>query len=177
MRPTGRTWTFDPSRTSTRGAKPASGRAAVDSSGGASASPRPSRSRARDRLRRGEALAPPELSAAARPDAGYAPRVLVRDGSKVHVLPVTKIAFVQAQDDYACFACEGREYLKEQTLGQVEASLDPQKFARIHRSYILNLDFLARVELDERENRVAVLTDGRKLPVSRAGYARLSERL
>jgi two-component system, LytTR family, response regulator len=133
--------------------------------------------RARDRLGRGDALAPPELSAAARPNAGFAPRVLVRDGSKVHVLPVARIAFVQAQDDYACFVCDGRDYLKEQTLGQIETTLDPQKFARIHRSYILNLDFLARVELDERENRVAVLSDGRKLPVSRAGYARLSERL
>jgi two-component system LytT family response regulator len=48
---------------------------------------------------------------------------------------------------------------------------------RIHRSYVLNLDRLARVETDERENRLAVLSDGRKLPVSRAGYARLSARL
>ena len=55
--------------------------------------------------------------------------------------------------------------------------MDPAKFVRIHRSYVLNLDRLARVETDDRENRVAVLTDGRKLPVSRTGYARLSERL
>ena len=59
----------------------------------------------------------------------------------------------------------------------VETTLDPTRFARIHRSYLLNLDFLSRVELDERENRVAVLTDGRKLPVSRSGYAKLSELL
>ena len=103
--------------------------------------------------------------------------MLVRDGSRVHVLPVARIAYVQAQDDYACYSCDGKDYLKEQTLAQVEATLDPSKFARIHRSYLLNLDFLARVELDERENRIAVLTDGRKLPVSRAGYARLSELL
>jgi len=133
--------------------------------------------RARERLGRGDALALPELSAAVRPQNDFAPRVLVRDGSKVHVLPVGKIAFVQAQDDYACFVCDGREYLKEQTLGQIEAALDPAKFARIHRSYILNLDYLGRVELDERENRIAVLTDGRRLPVSRTGYAKLSERL
>jgi two-component system LytT family response regulator len=133
--------------------------------------------RARERLGRGDALAPPELTASARPQTGFAPRVLVRDGSKVHVLPIGKIAYVQAQDDYACFMCEGKEYLKEQTLGQIETSLDPTKFARIHRSYILNLDYLGRVELDDRENRVAVLTDGRRLPVSRSGYAKLSERL
>ena len=59
-------------------------------------------------------------------------------------------------------------------LGDVEASLDPAKFVRIHRSYLLSLDRLSRVELDERENRVAVLTTGQRLPVSRAGYQRLS---
>ena len=96
--------------------------------------------------------------------------MLVRDGSRVHVLPVPKIAYVQAQDDYAAFFCDGKEYLKEQTLTEVESSLDPAKFVRIHRSYLLNLDWLARVELDERENRIAILTDGRRLPVSRAGY-------
>jgi two-component system, LytTR family, response regulator len=48
---------------------------------------------------------------------------------------------------------------------------------RIHRSYLLNLDWLSRVELDERENRIAILTDGRRLPVSRTGYTRLAERL
>ena len=68
----------------------------------------------------------------------------------------------------------GKEYLKEQTLAQVEASLDPAKFVRIHRSFVLNLDRLARVELDARENRIAILADGRRLPVSRAGYTRLT---
>ena len=133
--------------------------------------------RARARLGRGEHPALDGLAASARPDPGHATRILVRDGPRVHVLPVAKIAYVQAQDDYACFVCEGKEYLKDQTLGQVEASLDPARFARIHRSYLLNLDFLSRMELDERENRVAVLTDGKKLPVSRAGYARLTELL
>ncbi len=80
---------------------------------------------------------------------------------EVHVLPVSKIAFAQAQDDYVCFPCEGKDYLKEQTLGEVESSLDPARFVRVHRSYLLNLDFLARMDVDERENRIAVLTDGR----------------
>ncbi len=133
--------------------------------------------RARQRLGRGEPTPIDALVAAARPDRGPASRILVRDGSKVHVLPAGRIAYIQAQDDYICFSCDGKSYLKEQTLADVEAALDATKFARIHRSYLLNLDFLARVELDERENRVAVLTDGRKLPVSRGGYARLSELL
>ena len=114
--------------------------------------------------------------AAARPTEGHAHRVLVRDGPRVHVIPVDKIDYVQAQDDYVCFRSEGKDYLKEQTLAETEASLDPAMFVRIHRSYLLNLARLARVDLDERENRVAVLTDGRRLPVSRAGYTRGSAR-
>ena len=135
-------------------------------------------SRARERLQRGERLPTQEILAEARGgQSGHAGRVLVRDGSRVHVLSIEKIDYVQAQDDYVSFRCEGKDYLKDQTLAQVEAALDPAKFVRIHRSYLLNLDRLARVETDERENRLAVLSDGRKLPVSRAGYARLSARL
>lgn len=133
--------------------------------------------RARERLGRGDRLPVAALAAAARPAPGFASRVLVRDGSRVHVLPVATIAYVQAQDDYVAFVCDGKELLKEQTLAQVESSLDPERFIRIHRSYLLNLDYLSRMDLDERENRIAVLADGRKLPVSRAGYTRLSELL
>jgi two-component system LytT family response regulator len=132
--------------------------------------------RARDRLRRGERQPVDDLATAARP-AARPGRVLVRDGSRVHVLPTDKIDYVQAQDDYVAFRCEGKDYLKEQTLAQVEAALDPARFVRIHRSFLLNLDRLARVETDERDNRFAVLIDGRRLPVSRSGYARLSARL
>jgi two-component system LytT family response regulator len=134
--------------------------------------------RARERLQRGERLPMQEIVSEARAaHSGQAGRVLVRDGSRVHVLSVEKIDYVQAQDDYVSFRCDGKDYLKDQTLAQAEAALDPAKFVRIHRSYVLNLDRLARVETDERENRLAVLSDGRKLPVSRAGYARLSARL
>jgi two-component system LytT family response regulator len=93
------------------------------------------------------------------------------------VLPTDRIDYVQAQDDYVSFRCEGKDYLKEQTLADVEASLDAAKFVRIHRSFILNLDRLARVESDDREHRYAILTTGQRLPVSRTGYTRLTARL
>jgi two-component system LytT family response regulator len=133
--------------------------------------------RVRERLGRGERSASPGAMAAARAKEGHAHRVLVRDGPRVHVIAVEKIDFVQAQDDYVCFRSEGRDYLKEQTLAETETSLDPAVFVRIHRSYLLNLARLVRVDQDERENRVAVLTDGRRLPVSRAGYSRLGSLL
>jgi two-component system LytT family response regulator len=129
--------------------------------------------RARERVGRGEKT-PSGLVDTARSAQPPSGRVLVRDGSRVHVLPSQKIDYVQAQDDYVAYRCEGKDYLKEQTLADVEASLDPAKFVRIHRSFVLNLDRLVRVELDERESRVAVLVDGKRLPVSRSGYQRLS---
>jgi len=138
--------------------------------------------RARDRLQRGERTPAPgsidELTAAARPaSTGGRGRVLVRDGPKVHVLPIEKIEYVQAQDDYVSYRCEGKDYLKDQTLARAEAALDPAKFVRIHRSYLLNLECLARIETTDGDTRTAILNDGRRLPVSRAGYGRLSNRL
>ena len=62
-------------------------------------------------------------------------------------------------------------------MGAVEAALDPARFVRIHRSYLLNIERIARVELYAKDSRVAILRDGRRLPVSRAGYARLAKLL
>jgi two-component system, LytTR family, response regulator len=81
---------------------------------------------------------------------------------------------VQAQDDYVCFHASGKQYLKEQPLAEVEASLNQARFVRIHRSYLLNVDRLARVEPLTKDSRLAILKDGRKLPLSRAGFQRLN---
>ena len=119
------------------------------------------------------------LASAARPAAAgrYLERVLVRDGSAVHVIPAGKIDYIEAQDDYVCVKTEGRQHLKKQTLARLEDCLDPARFVRIHRGYILNVDRLANIELYARDSRVAILTDGTRLPMSRAGHARLKELL
>ncbi|HSC29239.1 MAG TPA: response regulator [Vicinamibacterales bacterium] len=117
------------------------------------------------------------LAATARPAGSPLERVLIRDGSQVHVIAVDRIDYVEAQDDYVCFKAEGKEYLKDQTLAAVESQLDPGRFVRIHRSYLLNIERIARVELYAKDSRVAILRDGRRLPVSRAGYARLARLL
>jgi two-component system LytT family response regulator len=100
-------------------------------------------------------------------------RVLIRDGSRVHVLPVEKIDYIEAQDDYVCFKAGGREYLKQEVMADLETLLDPTRFIRIHRSYILNIERLAKLELYAKDSHIAILTDGAQLPVSRSGYARL----
>jgi two-component system LytT family response regulator len=132
---------------------------------------------ARQRLAQRAPLPVGALVAAARPGRVPAQRVIVRDGSRVHVIPVDKLDFVEAQDDYVCLHAEGKGYLKEQTMAQIEETLDRTRFVRIHRSCILNIERLARVEPYGKDSRVAILTDGRRLPVSRAGYARLNELL
>jgi len=133
--------------------------------------------RARERRRRGVPMPVPELTAAAHAQAGPQNRVLVRDGAKVHVIPMEKIDYACAQDDYVSLRVEGKDYLKEQTLAELHAGLDPARFVRIHRSYVLNLDRLSRLELYAKDSRLAILVDGTQLPVSRAGYAKLKERL
>jgi two-component system LytT family response regulator len=135
--------------------------------------------RARERRRRGEAAPVPavELAATAHAAAGPQNRVLVRQGAKVHVIPIEKIDYAAAQDDYVSLRVEGKDYLKEQTLAELHAGLDPVRFIRIHRSYVLNIDRLSRLELYAKDSRIAILTDGTQLPVSRAGYAKLKERL
>ena len=133
-------------------------------------------SRARTRIARRE---PPTAAAKMAADARPKPldRVLVRDGGKVHIIPVGRIDYIQAQDDYVCIHADGRELLKEQTLAELEGSLDPSRFVRIHRSYLLNIDRLARMEPATKDTRVAILKDGRELPISRSGYQRLDELL
>lgn len=134
-------------------------------------------SRARARLQAPGPAGVEALVSAARPRQGPLERVLIRDGSQVHVLPVDRIDYVEAQDDYVSFKCEGRQYLKDQTMGAVEAGMDPARFVRIHRSYLLNIERIARVELYAKDSRVAILRDLTRLPVSRAGYARLAKLL
>jgi two-component system, LytTR family, response regulator len=134
-------------------------------------------SRARERLASREAAPIEALLSSARPRQTPVERVLIRDGSQVHVLPVDRIDYVEAQDDYVSFKADGKQYLKDQTLASVESCLDPARFVRIHRSYLLNIDRIARVELYAKDSRVAILRDGIRLPVSRAGYARLAKLL
>ncbi|WP_243315641.1 LytR/AlgR family response regulator transcription factor [Geothrix paludis] len=113
-----------------------------------------------------------DLAAAARQGKPLE-RIVVKDGPKVTVVHLDRLDWIQAQDDYVLLRTEGRSLLKQQTLASLESQLDPNRFIRIHRSYILNLDRLVRVEQDSKEHRDAVLRDGTTLPISRAGYQRL----
>jgi two-component system LytT family response regulator len=129
--------------------------------------------RARERLAARTPMPVAEITAAARPAGQPASRIVVRQGPKVHVITADKLDFVEAQDDYVSLRSEGKSYLKQQTLADLESSLDPSRFVRIHRSYLLNLDRLARIDTEGGEPKAVVLHDGTRLPLSRSGYGRL----
>jgi two-component system LytT family response regulator len=133
--------------------------------------------RARRRL---QAPARPDaaaVSVAARPSGSWITRIVIRDGAEVHVVPIDKVDYVEAQDDYIAVHAGERTLLKDQTLGSLEAQLDPRRFVRVHRSFLLNLDRLAKREAATKDTKMAVLRDGRRLPVSRSGYERLGQLL
>jgi two-component system, LytTR family, response regulator len=130
--------------------------------------------RAKARIQAKQLLPIDDLTATARPAGARSERILIRDGANVHVIPLSKIDYAEAQDDYVCFRSEGKRYLKQQTLADIESALDPSQFVRIHRSYILNIDRLAKLELYAKDSHAAILRDGTRLPVSRSGYARLN---
>lgn len=100
-------------------------------------------------------------------------RIAFRDGATIDVVPVQRIDYIEAQDDYVHVWSRGARHVKQQPLGELEALLDPTRFIRVHRSYIVNLESLARVEPYAKDSRVALLKDGTRIPVSRAGYERL----
>jgi two-component system LytT family response regulator len=114
-----------------------------------------------------------ELATSARPPAQYLERVAVKDGARVFIIPVVKLDYAEAQDDYVELNAEGKKYLKQQTISSLESGLDPSRFVRIHRSYIANLERITKVEPYAKDSHVAVMMNGKQLPVSRAGYARL----
>jgi two-component system LytT family response regulator len=128
----------------------------------------------RAKARLGERRLPTEV-AAARPPAERPQRIVVKDGTRVHVIPLDKLDYVEAQDDYVALHSAGKSYLKQQPIASLEAALDPARFVRIHRSTIVNLERVARIEPYGKESRIAILHDGARLPVSRSGYARLLE--
>ncbi len=134
--------------------------------------------RARRRIESGSpAPAGRALARASEPAGQPLERVLVRDEGRIHVLAAPAIDYIEAHDDQVVLAAGGARHRKSERLKDLEAVLDPRRFVRIHRSYLLNVERLARLELYAKDSWLAILTDGTKLPVSRSGYARLRELL
>jgi len=126
-----------------------------------------------ERARRLRGQAAPGLERLLAPAGAWLARVLVRDGDGLQVLPVEDIAYVEAQADQVAFHAQGREHLKSQRISELEAQLDPARFVRVHRSFIINLAALQGLERTDSDAYVARMRSGKRIPVSRSGYERL----
>jgi len=124
---------------------------------------------------RGPSLPAAELKQAARAPGQWPERIVVKDGARVHIIPIGQLEYAEAQDDYVALYSGGKSYLKQQTISSLVESLDPAKFVRVHRSFLINLECISKIEPYTKDSRLAILTGGAQVPVSRAGYLRLKE--
>ncbi|HVY91430.1 MAG TPA: response regulator [Bryobacteraceae bacterium] len=132
--------------------------------------------RVRTRLSAAAPTPPPrDLKLAARAPGEFLERLVVKDGPRVHVIPAPRLDYAEAQDDYVALRSEGKNWLKQQTISSLESALDPRRFLRVHRSFLVNMERIARVEPNTKDTWLAILRDGSKIPMSRAGYSRFRE--
>jgi two-component system LytT family response regulator len=104
-------------------------------------------------------------------------RIVVKDNGKIKIIPIAQVQYLEAADDYVKIMTAEGHFLKKKTLQHFEDSLPPQEFIRIHRSYIVNAQLITRIDPYEKDSHLALLTTGARLPVSKAGYAKLKELL
>ncbi len=112
-----------------------------------------------------------------RKSQGPLSRVLIQNRGEVTILKVEDIIYIEAKGDYLAFVTAKGRQLKYERMARIEAWLDPKRFCRVHRSYIVAMDFIDRIEPYSKDDRVAILRSGHKVPVSRSGYDLLMERL
>jgi len=93
--------------------------------------------------------------------------VVVKDGAKVHIIPVDRLDYAEAQDDYVSLHSLGKSHLKQQTISSLETALDPERFVRIHRSIIVNLERVRQLEISEDGGTDVILNSGTRLRLSR----------
>ena len=109
--------------------------------------------------------------------ASYSPaqsqRIVVKTGSKIKIIPGHDVFYLEAADDYVKVHTQEGNFLKNKTMSHFEKTLDPQQFVRSHRSYIINIQQITRIDPYEKDNHVAILKSGAKVPVSRNGYVKL----
>ncbi|SFU15673.1 two component transcriptional regulator, LytTR family [Algoriphagus locisalis] len=102
-------------------------------------------------------------------------RLVVRVKNEIKIIPTHEVSFFEAEDDYIAIHTGDGKYLKKMTMKSLEEALDPVKFVRVHRSYLINLNEITKIEPYERENYLVLLRGGEKVPVSKTGYSRLRQ--
>lgn len=104
-------------------------------------------------------------------------RIVVKNGPKIEVIPVPEVIYIQAEGDYAMIHSIKGRFLKEQTMKSFEATLPSDKFVRVHRSSIINVDYIAQIELYDKQTQLLKLKNGSQVKASLAGYKTLKKTL
>jgi two-component system LytT family response regulator len=102
-------------------------------------------------------------------------RIAVKKGGDIHMIPVEELLYIEAKDDYVMLYTQKGRYLKEKTMKYYENHLDEQEFVRVHRSYIVRVDQVKRLEPYGKSSYLAILTQGQKINVSLSGYRKLKD--
>ncbi|PVH26354.1 LytR/AlgR family response regulator transcription factor [Sphingobacterium corticibacter] len=102
-------------------------------------------------------------------------RIVVKNGSQIKIIPVQQINFLEAYDDYVKIHTTEGMFLKNKTMSSFEKQLDAKQFVRIHRSFMIKVDQLAKIEPMEKDSYIAILHSGDKVNISKSGYARLKQ--
>lgn len=108
---------------------------------------------------------------------GYQHRIVVKDNGMIRIIPAQDILYLEANDDYVKIFTKDGNYLKKSTLSQLEQSLDPEQFVRVHRSYLVPVSQINRIEPYEKESHIALLHCGSKVMVSKSGMSKLKQLL
>jgi two-component system, LytTR family, response regulator len=108
---------------------------------------------------------------------GYAERVLVKDEGRIRFVPVEEIDWIEAADNYVRIQAGGQRHLVRETIGSLERRLDPHRFARIHRSTVVNLSRIRELQPTFNGEYTVILSSGTKLTLSRTYRDAVRERL
>jgi two-component system, LytTR family, response regulator len=100
-------------------------------------------------------------------------RVVVKLSGKIRIIPVEDIHFLEAADDYVKIHTREGAFLKNKTMGHFETVLNKNQFVRTHRSYMVNITEITRIDPYEKDNHLAILKTGARVPVSKTGYFKL----
>lgn len=104
-------------------------------------------------------------------------RIVVKDGSEIRIIPTSEVEMIEAYDDYVKIHHLGKVHLKKKTMNYFEQTLDPKIFVRVHRSFLMNINELTRIESFEKNSYLAILKSGKRIPISRTAYGPLKESL
>ena len=110
-------------------------------------------------------------------ESGTIERIFVKTGSRIDVIPISEIIRIDAQDDYAEIITKEKSYLKKETMNFLEKNLPPSNFIRVHRSSIINSDYMDKIEKYGKESYLVILKDGSRVKVSKSRIKELRNTL